>query len=106
MRQAGQVITERSTPDQSINDKGTFRQILGNKIVQLLAVYILVYVGIEVTIGGGRLDSFLYDIGLSDCSQAGLSLSLSMKGTVALRPATYLQVFSVVRTRAMGYINS
>ncbi|KAG6902165.1 hypothetical protein C0995_003639 [Termitomyces sp. Mi166 len=51
LREAGQVIPERLTTEQSTNDKSTFRQILGHKTVHLLAFYILVYVGVEVTIG-------------------------------------------------------
>ncbi|KAF8587192.1 MFS general substrate transporter [Ramaria rubella] len=43
----GQAPAEVSTSQQS-----TMRQILGNKSVHLLAFFILVYVGIEVTIGG------------------------------------------------------
>lgn len=38
--------------DQGMDDKSKFRQILSHKTVQLLAFFILVYVGVEVTIGG------------------------------------------------------
>jgi fucose permease len=44
----GQPPAETSTSQQS-----TMRQMLGNKSVHLLAFFILVYVGIEVTVGGG-----------------------------------------------------
>ena len=43
----GQAPAETSTSQQS-----TMRQIFGNKSVHLVAFFILVYVGIEVTIGG------------------------------------------------------
>lgn len=37
--------------DNNVNTKTKYKQILGNRIVGLLAAYILVYVGVEVTIG-------------------------------------------------------
>ncbi|KAJ7778300.1 MFS general substrate transporter [Mycena metata] len=43
----GESAGERSTSEHS-----TFRQILSTKTVHLLAFFVLVYVGIEVTIGG------------------------------------------------------
>ncbi|KAG6837145.1 hypothetical protein H0H93_014050 [Arthromyces matolae] len=54
LEEAGQVIPQRGATgtDQSHTEKGKFRQILRHKTVQLLAFYILVYVGVEVTIGG------------------------------------------------------
>ncbi|KAF8484334.1 MFS general substrate transporter [Gautieria morchelliformis] len=47
LTQNGQPPAETSTSQQS-----TMRQMLGNKSVHLLAFFILVYVGIEVTVGG------------------------------------------------------
>ncbi|KAF5381330.1 hypothetical protein D9615_008381 [Tricholomella constricta] len=47
LREIGQVI-----PENVSDDNNRFRQILGQKTVHLLAFYILVYVGVEVTIGG------------------------------------------------------
>jgi fucose permease len=43
----GQPVTEEGTSSDS-----TFRQILSQKTVHLLAFFILVYVGVEVTVGG------------------------------------------------------
>ncbi|KAG6812458.1 hypothetical protein H0H92_002723 [Tricholoma furcatifolium] len=50
----GQVIQEHreETGEQSSTEKGKFGQIMKHKTVQLLAFYILVYVGVEVTMGG------------------------------------------------------
>lgn len=45
--QIGQEAGEKSNSDSS-----TFRQILSLKAVHVLAFFILVYVGVEVTIGG------------------------------------------------------
>ncbi|GLB45221.1 putative related to tetracycline resistance proteins [Lyophyllum shimeji] len=49
LQKIGQPVPERTS---SSNDHSTFRQILNQKTVHLLAFYILVYVGVEVTIGG------------------------------------------------------
>lgn len=47
MEKIGQGATEKDTSNEN-----KFRQILGQKTVHLLAFFILVYVGVEVTIGG------------------------------------------------------
>ncbi|KAG5642083.1 hypothetical protein DXG03_003636 [Asterophora parasitica] len=47
LRETGQVI-----PEISRDENNAFKQILAQKTVHLLAFYILVYVGVEVTIGG------------------------------------------------------
>ncbi|KAG6900372.1 hypothetical protein C0993_011722 [Termitomyces sp. T159_Od127] len=52
LREIGQIIPEHPTTEQSSNEDGKFRQILSHKTVQLLAFYILIYVGVEVTTGG------------------------------------------------------
>jgi fucose permease len=44
---AGVAAGEKGTSEHS-----KFRQILSHKTVHLLAFFILVYVGVEVTIGG------------------------------------------------------
>ncbi|KAH0578292.1 hypothetical protein H2248_003918 [Termitomyces sp. 'cryptogamus'] len=51
LRESGQMISEYPTIEQSIHGNGKFRQILCHKTVQLLALYILIYVGVEVTTG-------------------------------------------------------
>ena len=43
---------EPAGPVTDDSGKGKFRQIMTNKSVQLLAFFILFYVGVEVTIGG------------------------------------------------------
>ncbi|KAG6908937.1 hypothetical protein DXG01_002716 [Tephrocybe rancida] len=52
LAEIGQVIPERTENEQSANNKGKFRQIMGHRTVQFLAFFILFYVGVEVTIGG------------------------------------------------------
>ncbi|CAA7270200.1 unnamed protein product [Cyclocybe aegerita] len=48
LRDAGEIIPENS----SEGEKGAFKQIMTTKAVHLVAFFILVYVGVEVTIGG------------------------------------------------------
>ena len=49
------IFTENGRPPAETNtsQQSLMRQILGIKSVHLLAFFILVYVGIEVTMGGG-----------------------------------------------------
>lgn len=49
-----ECLTEIGQPigEQGADGESKFRQILSHKTVQLLAFFILVYVGVEVTIGG------------------------------------------------------
>lgn len=42
----------RAEPEDGESDHGHFRQIMGLRAVHLLAGFILVYVGVEVTLGG------------------------------------------------------
>jgi fucose permease len=51
----GQAAAEQGTSSDS-----TFRQILSHKTVHLLAFFILVYVGVEVTVGGSHFFDFVY----------------------------------------------
>lgn len=51
LREIGQLIPEHLSTEQFSKEDGKFRQILSHKTVQLLAFYILIYVGVEVTIG-------------------------------------------------------
>ncbi|KAF8903921.1 MFS general substrate transporter [Gymnopilus junonius] len=57
LRQAGEVIIER-TPT---SEENTFRQVMRTRAVHLLAIFILVYVGVEVTIGGW-IATFIIDV--------------------------------------------
>jgi len=56
LAQIGQAAGERGTSEDS-----SFRQIVGTKAVHLLAFFILVYVGVEVTIGGWIV-TFMLDV--------------------------------------------
>jgi fucose permease len=56
------VSNEGGAPAIVAPSESSMRQILRNATVQLMAVYILVYVGVEVTIGGeSREARYEYD---------------------------------------------
>lgn len=58
MEEAGEIIREKSKEeDGQSTGKGTFKTVMTTRVVHLLAIFILVYVGVEVTIGGEFLQS-------------------------------------------------
>lgn len=63
---AGEVI-----PDRVAGEEGTFKEVMKCRAVHLLAFFILIYVGVEVTSGGERIH-FHLDLKTTD----GLLLAL------------------------------
>ena len=62
LRQAGEMLPDR-TANEEINDS-KFGQLMRNKTVHLLSLFLMVYIGVEVTIGG--IIFVLYDCRKSD----------------------------------------
>lgn len=94
LAEIGQPAGEKST-----SEEGKFRQILGNKNVHFLAFFILVYVGVEVTIGGGLLFSLSTRSQHTEVHlhyQGGLSHISSTSEEVAHRLVIFLLDSSVV----------
>lgn len=58
--QAGEIIPE-TTPNSGSEDSGTFKKVITTRAVHLLALFILIYVGVEVTIGGWIV-TFIIDV--------------------------------------------
>ena len=50
LRRAGEILPDR-TAIEEINDS-KFGQLIRNKTVQLLSLFLMLYMGVEVTIGG------------------------------------------------------
>ena len=50
LRRAGEILPDR-TAIEEINDN-KFGQLMRNKTVQLLSLFLMLYMGVEVTIGG------------------------------------------------------
>ncbi|TFK21819.1 MFS general substrate transporter [Coprinopsis marcescibilis] len=57
-KDAGEYIVPRGTSD---SEHSNFRQVMTNKTVHFLAFFILIYVGVEVTIGGWIV-TFIIDV--------------------------------------------
>ncbi|KAJ3516403.1 hypothetical protein NLJ89_g1143 [Agrocybe chaxingu] len=57
LREAGETIPEGPTDD----GQGAFKKVLSMKVVHLIAIFILIYVGVEVTIGGWIV-SFIIEV--------------------------------------------
>ena len=51
LRRAGEIIPDKTAIDED-NDDDKFGQLMRNKTVHLLALFLMVYIGVEVTIGG------------------------------------------------------
>ena len=47
---AGEIFPDKTATDENNDDK--FGQLMRNKTVHLLAIFLMVYIGVEVTIGG------------------------------------------------------
>jgi fucose permease len=50
LREVGEVIPDKAAED--VAEKGKFSQMMSYKAVHLLSLFLLIYVGAEVTIGG------------------------------------------------------
>ena len=50
LRRAGEILPDRNAIEENNDDK--FAQLMRSKTVHLLALFVMVYIGVEVTIGG------------------------------------------------------
>jgi fucose permease len=51
LQRAGEILSDRVANEEELHDD-KFSQLMRNKAVHLLALFLVVYIGIEVTIGG------------------------------------------------------
>ena len=51
LRRAGEILPDKTTSGE-IYENSKFSQLMKNKAVHLLAFFLMVYIGVEVTIGG------------------------------------------------------
>lgn len=71
LAEIGQVVVHNDTAEEHTGSK--YSQMFKLKSLHLMAVFILIYVGVEVTLGGG-LGEFVSALALTELSrQAGLS---------------------------------
>lgn len=52
LAEIGEPLPERTETEGGKAGQSSFRQIMGMKVIHLMSVFILVYVGVEVTFGG------------------------------------------------------
>ena len=57
LRRAGEILPDKTANEESNDDK--FGQLMRNKTVHLLALFLMVYIGVEVTIGGMILVNYM-----------------------------------------------
>ena len=50
LQRAGEILPDKTSIEENNDDK--FGQLMRNKTVHLLAFFLMVYIGVEVTIGG------------------------------------------------------
>ena len=50
LRQAGEILPDKTEIEE--NNENKFSQLMRNKTVHLLALFLMFFIGIEVTIGG------------------------------------------------------
>jgi hypothetical protein len=50
LRQAGEILSDRVASEELHDNKFGLNQLMRNKAVHLLALFLMVYIGIEVTI--------------------------------------------------------
>ena len=50
LRRAGEILPDNTAIEENSDEK--FSQLMRNKTVHLLALFVMVYIGVEVTIGG------------------------------------------------------
>ena len=60
LHRAGEILPDKTAIDDINDDK--FGQLMRNKTVHLLALFLMVYIGVEVTIGGILFSLQLNDI--------------------------------------------
>ena len=60
LRQAGEIIPDKTARDE-VDESNKFSQLMKNKTVHLLAAFLMVYIGAEITIGGMILSPKLHD---------------------------------------------
>ena len=51
LRRAGEIHPTKSVSEE-VNDNGGFSQFIRNRTVHLLSIFLMLYLGVEVTIGG------------------------------------------------------
>ena len=70
LQRAGEILPDKTAVEENNDDK--FSQLMRNKTVHLLALFLMVYIGVEVTIGGIIFDNYMIVTSLITSNQDGL----------------------------------
>ena len=71
LRRAGEIHHVKSSSEE-VNDNGKFSQIIMNRTVHLLSIFLMFYIGIEVTIVGMHFVNYMIVTSLITVNQIGL----------------------------------
>ena len=52
LRRAGDIVSKKLANEEAHDNKDKFGQLMKNKTVHLLSLFLMLYIGVEVTIGG------------------------------------------------------
>ncbi|KAK7039467.1 major facilitator superfamily domain-containing protein, partial [Favolaschia claudopus] len=99
-----EVVGEGPIDAASTNEHSSFRQILSMKTVHLLAFFILVYVGMEVTIGGWIV-TYIQDVRGGNPSTSGY-VSAGFFGGLMIGRVALLWLNSKIGERRVMYLYS
>ena len=70
LRQAGEILPDKTAIEENSDDK--FSQLMRSKAVHLLALFVMVYIGVEVTVGGIIFVIYMIVTSLITINQDGL----------------------------------
>ena len=62
LRRAGEILPDKTEMEENMDDDDKFAQLMRNKTVHLLSLFLMVYIGVEVTIGGKLYDFFFVQL--------------------------------------------
>ena len=71
LRRAGEILPDKSASEE-VHDGNEFSQLMKNKTVHLLSLFLMIYIGVEVTIGGITFVNYMIVISLIAVNQIGL----------------------------------
>ena len=71
LRRAGEILPDK-TASEEICENNKFSQMMKNKTVHLLSLFLMIYIGVEVTIGGIIFVTYMIVTSLITVNQIGL----------------------------------
>ena len=72
LRRAGEILPDTTASGVNIYESNEFNQIMKNRTVHLLSLFLMIYIGVEVTIGGIMFVNYMIVTSLIIVNQIGL----------------------------------